>query len=142
MVLNTTSNGIVTPSSIQAISSVVLTLVTIAYAYLTYRVVGETKRQAEELRRERKRPFIFDIIIRGIEPIKSQLEKHKLDNSNESNRRAPQTVLPKPPSSIDIPPEPVWSDLSSDHSKLVELFFETVDKREKYDDEWKSILMI
>lgn len=140
MVEDPTLADALAPSVVQAVSTAVLTVITAAYAYLTFRVVGETRRQVEELRRERKRPYVFDIVFDGIENIEAQLDDRRPAGRDGSGSDPLGLDLPSPPPAFERPPDHVWSDLVRDRPELEGAYDSVVESHRRYDEAWNGLL--
>lgn len=62
---------------IEALSSIVLVLVTISYVVGTYRILDSNKRILEHSRRDREVESVKKIITEGIEPLQGEIGKHR-----------------------------------------------------------------
>lgn len=112
-------------TAVQAIASVLLVFITGAYAIYTHQLVKHNQRYVEEIRRERHREAIFTLIGDAIRPLISEVEAAQTEKPVTYSAEKPGFEEIK--ASIDLPSNPLWSDLVSENPKLIDLY-STIDQ--------------
>lgn len=132
---------------LQALSSVLLVLVTLGYVYLTYQLVKQNQQlvkqnqeQVEELRRERNRPYVFDMLFEGVFPLQEQLEDHKEYIDDLFDEGAERPAFPEIEGTLTLPPDHIWSDLMSKYPSLPNLLSEVKDRQDDYAEQRTELL--
>lgn len=120
-------------SWLEVLSSILLVAVTIGYVYLTYKLAKQNKEQVKEVRRERNRPIVFNILLHGIEPLHQQLENHE---SDVKQLLEPESGYPNFQSiefRLELPPEHLWTHLVSEYPNVSESYSDIETSRQEYE---------